>query len=384
MALSNADVVISSSTFYWPKLVCKGFEFRRVVHDESHLFGSVSAKLDGANFIRSKFRWNATATPMTSSIWDLTRAQLSFIEGTDSRNEQSNGALSLRRAVERFQTSDEEEKQVRFNALAEVLQKCMIRHAKSQRISGSEALALPPSTTSTVMLDMSKEEDRALNKLHTSYHTYAMAILGGTKTFTAERCFAYPMGKILRDRLSYRNFSEVIGHKKKNGAAIFGLRPEKLSKIVALREGLASLRQREPNARAVVYTQSLDVHEACVRGLKADGFEVFQFTGSTDSRRRDAAIRNFQQENAQSAAVFVVTLRSGSVGITLTAASRVYLLEPCIDPAVEVQAAGRIHRLGKWNHSDVFVCHRYSSYQYGNSPNPQYLHRLSLPHYRPK
>lgn len=43
----------------------------------------------------------------------------------------------------------------------------------------------------------------------------------------------------------------------------------------------------------------------------------------------------------------MVTLRSGSVGITLTAASRVYLLEPCLDPAVEVQAAGRIHRLGQ-------------------------------------
>ena len=31
----------------------------------------------------------------------------------------------------------------------------------------------------------------------------------------------------------------------------------------------------------------------------------------------------------------------------MTAASRVYLLEPALDPAVEVQAAGRIHRLGQ-------------------------------------
>ena len=45
--------------------------------------------------------------------------------------------------------------------------------------------------------------------------------------------------------------------------------------------------------------------------------------------------------------MFVITLRSGNVGITLTAASRVYLLEPSLDPAVEVQAAGRIHRLGQ-------------------------------------
>jgi SNF2 family DNA or RNA helicase len=41
------------------------------------------------------------------------------------------------------------------------------------------------------------------------------------------------------------------------------------------------------------------------------------------------------------------------VGITLTAATRVYLMEPSFDPAMEVQAAGRIHRLGQ--DKDVLV-----------------------------
>ena len=63
--------------------------------------------------------------------------------------------------------------------------------------------------------------------------------------------------------------------------------------------------------------------------------------------KRDEAIRNFQRGGTNRPSVFVITLRSGNVGITLTAASRVYLLEPCLDPATEVQAAGRIHRLGQ-------------------------------------
>lgn len=45
--------------------------------------------------------------------------------------------------------------------------------------------------------------------------------------------------------------------------------------------------------------------------------------------------------------MLVVTLRVGAVGMTLTAASRVYLFEPAFNPAAEVQAAGRIHRLGQ-------------------------------------
>ena len=49
----------------------------------------------------------------------------------------------------------------------------------------------------------------------------------------------------------------------------------------------------------------------------------------------------------------MVTIKTGAVGITLTAATRVYLLEPCYDPAAEAQAAGRIHRLGQVN--DVLI-----------------------------
>ena len=39
----------------------------------------------------------------------------------------------------------------------------------------------------------------------------------------------------------------------------------------------------------------------------------------------------------------------GATTLTLTAASRVYLMEPAFDPSCEVQIAGRIHRLGQSN-----------------------------------
>jgi superfamily II DNA or RNA helicase len=46
-------------------------------------------------------------------------------------------------------------------------------------------------------------------------------------------------------------------------------------------------------------------------------------------------------------AACIATYATAAVGVTLTAASRVYLFEPCTSPATEAQAAGRIHRLGQ-------------------------------------
>jgi SNF2 family DNA or RNA helicase len=45
--------------------------------------------------------------------------------------------------------------------------------------------------------------------------------------------------------------------------------------------------------------------------------------------------------------VFLLSLRAGAAGLTLTAASRVFLLEPSLDPAVEQQAVARVHRIGQ-------------------------------------
>ena len=45
--------------------------------------------------------------------------------------------------------------------------------------------------------------------------------------------------------------------------------------------------------------------------------------------------------------IFLLSLRAGAVGLNLTAASQVFLLEPCFNPAMEEQAIGRVHRMGQ-------------------------------------
>ena len=132
------------------------------------------------------------------------------------------------------------------------------------------------------MLTMSRDEARAFGCINSSQHTLTKHCKNGVGRFTAERLFSPPMASVLKSG-QHQALMESVGGPKKINRYI----PEKLTKVVALRKDLAKHRREEPGLRAVVYTQHLDVHAACVRGLEKDGFEIYQFTGSSSSTNRD-------------------------------------------------------------------------------------------------
>ena len=167
-------------------------------------------------------------------------------------------------------------------------------------------------------------------------------------------------------RILVRDFYAGVGHtdlyprdevlqlckRVSSGPEKFVSDADRCTKLRALRADLEQLRLQEPSMHAVVFTHCTGAHAAIVEALKGRGFELCQFTGTTSPEQRHNAIRSFQSTmtaNASSpvAKVFVVTVKTGSVGITLTAATRCYLFEPAFDPATEAQAAGRIRRLGQ-------------------------------------
>lgn len=51
--------------------------------------------------------------------------------------------------------------------------------------------------------------------------------------------------------------------------------------------------------------------------------------------------------------VFLLSVKTGSVGLNLTRANHVFMLEPCLNPALELQAIGRVHRIGQTK--EVFI-----------------------------
>jgi SNF2 family DNA or RNA helicase len=76
--------------------------------------------------------------------------------------------------------------------------------------------------------------------------------------------------------------------------------------------------------------------------LDASGLTYEYLDGRT--RNREARVRQFQQGPCP---LFLISLKAGGLGLNLTAADYVFLLDPWWNPAVEAQAIDRAHRIGQ-------------------------------------
>jgi hypothetical protein len=104
---------------------------------------------------------------------------------------------------------------------------------------------------------------------------------------------------------------------------------------------------RPPPIKSVVFSQwtgMLDIVEAALR--REPRLSSFcRLDGAMSSDERQKALRRFRDERG--VRVMLLSLRAGGVGLNLTSARRVFLLDPWFNPAVEEQAMDRVHRLGQ-------------------------------------
>src|SRR5699024_3468205 len=94
--------------------------------------------------------------------------------------------------------------------------------------------------------------------------------------------------------------------------------------------------------RALVFSQFTSYLRAVAAELDAQGIAYEYLDGST--RDRTKVIESFR---TGSVAVFLISLKAGGFGLTLTEADYVFLLDPWWNPAAESQAIDRTHRIGQ-------------------------------------
>jgi len=97
--------------------------------------------------------------------------------------------------------------------------------------------------------------------------------------------------------------------------------------------------------KALIFSQFLGMLGLIKQKLTELNIPFEYFDGSTSAPDREKAIQSFQKDDA--VRVFLISLKAGGVGLNLTAADYVYIVDPWWNPAVEQQAIDRTHRIGQ-------------------------------------
>ncbi|KOO30433.1 ATP-dependent helicase rhp16-like protein [Chrysochromulina tobinii] len=117
------------------------------------------------------------------------------------------------------------------------------------------------------------------------------------------------------------------------------------TKIEALMEELHLMREHDPSAKAIVFSQFVSFLDIVEHRLLLAGIRVVKLNGGMTAGARETFLKAFREDPA--VVVILISLKAGGVALNLTVASHIYLMDPWWNPAAEYQAIDRAHRLGQ-------------------------------------
>ncbi|CAE6477250.1 unnamed protein product [Rhizoctonia solani] len=126
------------------------------------------------------------------------------------------------------------------------------------------------------------------------------------------------------------------------------------TKVDALLRNLNELREQDSSFRAIVFSQFTSFLDIIQKALVHHGFENMRLDGSMSQQQRSQALRSFTQPS-EGPKIFCISLRAGGVGLNLTQAQYVFMMDFWWNRAAENQAIDRIHRIGQTR--TVYVKH---------------------------
>ncbi|KAF2851458.1 hypothetical protein T440DRAFT_498441 [Plenodomus tracheiphilus IPT5] len=117
------------------------------------------------------------------------------------------------------------------------------------------------------------------------------------------------------------------------------------AKMQALLGHLKKTRKEEKGAKTVVFSQFTSFLDLIEPALARDHIPFLRFDGSISQKQRAHILTEFT--SSPKPYVLLLSLRAGGVGLNLTCANKVFMMDPWWSFAVEAQAIDRVHRMGQ-------------------------------------
>ena len=170
-----------------------------------------------------------------------------------------------------------------------------------------------------------------------------------------------------REPVNQRDIFEIVHHEQDDDEGLYDAtqpgqpsKPPRITlrrigtsssaKIAALISQLKSLRSTNPGTKSVVFSQFTSFLDLISPALSQANIPFLRFDGAMSQKARASVLTEFASAPAKKSGhgmVLLLSLRAGGVGLNLTAAKRVFMMDPWWSFAVEAQAIDRVHRMGQ-------------------------------------
>jgi superfamily II DNA or RNA helicase len=288
-------------------------EFDYVVLDEAQTIKNANtAGAKAARLLRGQHRLALSGTPVENRLTDL----WSLFEFLNP------GLLSGATAFTRSFGGNADPDDLRL--LGRGLRPFILRRTKEQ-----VELELPPKVEQTIVCELERPQRALYDELRDHYRR---ALLGRSAAWQQRKLQV--LEALLRLRQAACHPALVDPRRQDDASAKLDLLIPRL--VETLEEG----------HKALVFSQFTSFLSLLKARLDTQRIAYEYLDGQT--RDRQERIERFQ--NDPSCPLFLISLKAGGVGLNLTAADYVFILDPWWNPAAEAQAVDRTHRIGQTRH----------------------------------
>lgn len=314
-AFDDYDLVITTyGTLRRDAAFLAKVQFDYVILDEAQAIKNPkTASAKAARLLQGNHRLALSGTPIENHLGEL----LSLFEFLNP-GMLGAGSISLGRLTG-TRAPDPETLEV----MARALRPFILRRTK-----GEVARDLPPRTEQTIFCELQGKQRVLYDQLRDFYR---QSLLKKIEEQGLNRSKLMVLEALLRLRQVACHPGLVDPQKASDPSAKLDLLSEQLTQVI------------EEGHKALVFSQFTSLLSLVRKHLDDKGISYEYLDGRV--RKRAPRIERFQTD--PSCQLFLISLKAGGLGLNLTAADYVFLLDPWWNPAVEAQAIDRAHRIGQ-------------------------------------
>lgn len=292
----------------------KDFEFDYVILDEAQMIKNANtASAKAARLLCCRHRLALSGTPIENHIGEL----WSLFEFLNP------GMLGTVAVFKSFYMKGLDVHSEEISLLTRAIRPFLLRRTKDE-----VAPELPKKLEETIYCELEKSERKAYNELRDHYRR---SLLSRVEENGLAKSKMHVLEALLRLRQAACHPGLIDPKRKGATSAKLSTLLEQVSEVV------------DEGHKALVFSQFTSFLGIVRSRLDDRGVTYEYLDGKT--RKREQNVRRFQED--PDCKLFLISLKAGGLGLNLTAAEYVFLLDPWWNPATEAQAIDRTHRIGQ-------------------------------------